>query len=301
MNGDTENTTEVSLRNDEPSTSERTARSTPRRVGRRGVLATVLGGLIPLTGCSGLLGGSSETALKETGTGAETETATQRTASVLKEVAVDGTALKIRLPSGADMSRVAVVGPDGESFATERVQPATHVVSVDLLPDYTPGEYHVAATREGTVIDETTISIKPGVEIVTVGVGQNHPDKTWGDGPRWHLGAFATIRNTGSGPETVTNLVFSGTPQPTTEYGSEKIRVGEKTELVSETVLSPGETKMVYAVAYPFMPVEAGCEDTSMRAIVRTGIGEDVTESYHVTMDGDSPVENCNISIEGGE
>ncbi len=74
---------------------------------------------------------------------------------------------------------------------------------------------------EETVV-ETTTELRPEIQIQDVGLYRNNPDKPWdevygeSETDRIKNGeAFVTVENTGSGPEAITELIFSGdVPNP---------------------------------------------------------------------------------------
>lgn len=226
-----------------------------------------------------------------------TRDTTTKQRDVLRAVRVEETTLTVSLATETDVSQVTIIDPTGQSFDSSDVSPETQSLSFDLLPTYTPGEYRVVATDGTHVLDERTVMLKPNVEIVEVGVAQNHPEMNWENTDRWHLHAFATVQNTGSGPEKITNLEFEGTPQPTAgAYGSQSIRIED--ELVDGVSLAPGAKETVYTVMAPFSPVEQTCRDTTMAAIVRTQVTEPTTARYDVLMSGGSLVDDCTITLE---
>jgi len=70
---------------------------------------------------------------------------------------------------------------------------------------------------EETVV-ETNTELRPEIQIQDVGLYRNNPDKPWdevygeSETDRIKNGeAFVTVENTGSGPEAITELIFSGT------------------------------------------------------------------------------------------
>jgi len=284
---------------DASTTESPTTTNDSTSVSRRVLLGTALtSGLTTLAGCSSLLGGSNSTD-SPTATSEDGQETTV-TSDIFADTQVEGAKLRIDFTASDHVNsvdKVNVVGPEGQSAASKRVQTGTRSLSIGLLPNYQPGKHRIVAVDGETVVDEATIQLEPNIKIVDVGVGQNNPDMGWSDeNPRWQLNTFATIKNTGTGPQQVTNLEFSGVPHPTAaEYGYEEVRFnGSRHDVVNV----PPETQVtIYSIVEPFEPVEGACEDTEMKAIVRTAIGEDVTENYHVGMDGDSLLDNCTITI----
>ena len=261
---------------------------------RRTVLQTLAVGVpTVLAGCS-----SNRTTDSQSPPASEKTTTDQGDA--LQDVHVDGTELSVSVTDEADVAAVTVIDPAGKTFGSKDVPPGARQISFDLLPEYTPGEYRVVAADDVGVLDERLVTLEPNVEIVEVGVAQNHPEKNWEKtSSNWELNAFATVQNTGTAPQVVTNLQFSGTPQPTTKYGFEEMRISGETR--NEYALTPGKTVTIYSITEPFQPVERSCESTTMEVIVKTGIGPDVLASYNVTMTGSSLVENCTITIQRGK
>lgn len=140
----------------------------------------------------------------------------------LTRIAVEGTTLVVELSEEADVNQINLIQPNGELFGKRDVAAGAQQVSFEIGTAYAPGEYRVLALKGEETVVETSTELRPEIQIQDVGLYRNNPDKPWdevygeSETDRIKNGeAFVTVENTGSGPEAITELIFSGdVPNP---------------------------------------------------------------------------------------
>lgn len=226
---------------------------------------------------------------------------------LFEHVAVEGTELVVELSAEAEVDQINLIKPNGELFGQREVATGSQQVSFELRTTYTPGEYRVIGlNREERVADIPT-EIRPEIQIQDVGLFRNNPDKPWDDiygdteTDRLKNGeVFVTVANTGTGPEAIVKLVFSGdVPNPIENPQQNGIY---KTERV---VLSPGEETDLFSNSFPFGSASEtgmGCSpDTNhgqFTVTIDTRVGNsEVANSYSVEYTGSHEMSDCVITI----
>lgn len=212
---------------------------------------TMVGGLAlaGLAGCTGLRNGGG-------GNGG----------AVFEDVRVGGTSLVVSLAGSAEVDSLTIVSPDGSEFASRSVGAGVSKVSVKLGVQYTPGEHSVVAAREGETVGETTIAIRPDVEIVEVGVGANHLEKMPENLNYREEQCLIKIENQGNGPELLKKLLVLGkVPNPTTELRNQEdatgiYDTGDGYGQMKRPVVPGGTTKSFFSTTKPFLVTGDGIE-----------------------------------------
>jgi len=273
-------------------------RETPQ-ISRRNALRTVAGAtLASVAGCLNTGGGSESPG---------NETANPDNPGPLKRVAVDRTTLVVELSTESNIDQINLIQPDGESFGTRKVAAGARQVSFDIGTTYAPGEYRVLALKGEETVVETTTELRPEIQIRDVGLYRNNPDKPWdevygeSETDRIKNGeAFVTIENTGSGPEAITELIFSGdVPNPI-----ENPR-GSGMHETDRVVVSPGETVDLFSSSFPFgtetedgMGCSPDGNSGQFTVIVETRVsGNRVTNTYNVQYSGSDEMTDCEVTI----
>jgi len=268
-------------------------------ISRRTALRTVgSAALVGIAGCLNNNGGS--------GTPSDGTTSPDGNGP-LTRIAVEGTALVVELSEGADISQVNLIQPNGEVFGQRDVAAGAQQVSFEISTGYAPGEYRVLALKGEETVVETTAELRPEIQIQDVGLYRNNPDKPWdevygeSETDRIKNGeAFVTVENTGSGPETITELIFSGdVPNPI-----ENPR-GSGMHETDRVVVSPGETADLFSNSFPFGSESEdgmGCSPDGnsgqFTVIVETQVsGNRVTSTYDVQYSGSDEMTDCEVTI----
>ncbi|NNC24730.1 hypothetical protein HKX41_11365, partial [Salinisphaera sp. USBA-960] len=84
-------------------------------------------------------------------------------------------------------------------------------VSFDLGTTYTPGDYELVAVNDDQTIGTTTRSLRPDLQIIEMGIGRKNPKRMWNGTEREIVDeAYVVVENRGSGPVSVTQLLFLG-------------------------------------------------------------------------------------------
>jgi hypothetical protein len=225
----------------------------------------------------------------------------------LKRVAVDGTTLVVEFPSEANVDQVNLIQPNGELFGTREVAAGVQQVSFEIGTAYAPGEYQVVALKgEETVAERTTV-IEPEIQIQDVGLYRNNPGKPWdevyGDTETDRLKngeAFVTVTNTGTGPDAIVELVFSGdVPNPIEDPRGSGMYETE------QAVVTPEETVDLFSNSFPFgseSEIGMGCSPDGnsgrFTVLVKTRVdGKEVTKAFDVEYSGSTEMSDCEVTI----
>ena len=225
----------------------------------------------------------------------------------LTRIAVEGTTLVVELSEEADIDQVNLIQPNGELFGNRDVAAGAQQVSFEIGTTYAPGEYRVLALQGEETVVETTTELRPEIQIQDVGLYRNNPDKPWdevygeSETDRIKNGeAFVTVENTGSGPEAITELIFSGdVPNPI-----ENPR-GSGMHETDRVVVSSDETADLYSSSFPFgtetedgMGCSSDGNSGQFTVIVETRAGGDrVTSTYNVQYTGSNDMTDCEVTI----
>lgn len=127
------------------------------------------------------------------------------------QTTVEEQQLVVAFDDSLDPAEISVIDPEGASFATTAVSAGVTRVTFDIPMPYTPGEYRIVATDGENSIAETSLEIRPALEIVDVGVGANRMEEMPEElGHTQDEEALVRIRNSGNGPESIERMHFLG-------------------------------------------------------------------------------------------
>ena len=264
---------------------------------RRTALRTVAGAaLVSVAGClnnDDSPGGGNSTPSDEGG--------------AIQQVTVEETELVVEYSSEDGVDQFNLVQPNGELFGQRETAAGSQQVSFEIGTSYEPGEYTVVALSGEETLAETSSLIQPEIGIQEVGLYRNNPEKPWdevyGDTETDRLKngeAYVTVENTGSGPEAVVELIFSGdVPNPVEDPRGSGMYETE------QVVISPGETTDLFSSSFPFGSESEegmGCSPDGnsgqFTVTVRTQVGGDqVSESFDVQYSGSTEMSDCEVSI----
>jgi hypothetical protein len=266
-------------------------------ISRRTVFRTVAG--TALAGLAGCLG-DSDSGTPDNGTD---PLAGQ---DQIERVAVEGTTLVVELSEGAEVDQINLIEPNGEFFGQRKVATGAQQVSFDLRTSYVPGEYRIVALNGGETEAEVSTEIRPEIQILDVGLFRNNPDKPWdevyGESPtdsKKNGEAFVTVQNTGSGPDAIVELRFTGdVPNPV-----EDPRGGGIYE-EDHILISAGETVDLFSDSFPFgseiggMGCSTDGNSGQFTVVLETqNTGQQVTKAFDVRYTDSSEMYDCEISI----
>jgi hypothetical protein len=264
---------------------------------RRTALRTVAGAaLVSVAGClnnDDSPGGGNSTPSDERG--------------IIQQVTVEETELVVEYSSEEGVDQINLVQPNGELFGQRETAAGSQQVSFEIGTSYEPGEYTVVALSDEETLAESSSLIQPEIGIQEVGLYRNNPEKPWdevyGDTETDRLKngeAYVTVENTGSGPEAVVELIFSGdVPNPVEDPRGSGMYETE------QVVISPGETTDLFSSSFPFGSESEegmGCSPDGnsgqFTVTVRTQVGGDqVSESFDVQYSGSTEMSDCEVSI----
>jgi len=272
---------------------------------RRTALRTVAGtALAALAGCLNDSSSSNQSSQDSLASGGP-----------LQRIAVEGTSLVVEIASDAALDRVSLIQPNGEQFGHQEIVAEVEQVSFELGIAYDPGEYEILAFNGEETVVESSVSLQPNVRIIEMGIGSNQPEEMW-DGPEDEISeeAFVTVENQGTGPDTVTKLLFLGdVPYPSDEDGTNYVDNDDVSGIydpesdseVERDIIPPGEQVTIYSSRSPFAFVPGAgtsCSDVSKEGqfelILETGVnGNEITKTYLIQYSSTQGSESCDISI----
>ncbi|WP_276302550.1 hypothetical protein [Halorussus lipolyticus] len=269
-------------------------------ISRRNALRTVTGAtLVSVAGCLDNSGNSGTPGV---------ETTSSESQGPLKRIAVDGTTLVVELSAEANVDQVNLVQPNGELFGKRDVAAGVQQVSFEIGTAYEPGEYRVVALKGEETVVESTTDIVPEVQIQDVGLYRNNPDKPWDEvygesktDSKKNGEVFVTIQNSGSGPDAVVELRFTGdVPNPVDDprrsgiFGKDNV------------VVPAGKTVALFSDSFPFgseignegMGCSTDGNSGQFTVVLETRVtGQEITKSYGVEYTGSDEMQNCEIAI----
>ncbi|MFC6862628.1 hypothetical protein ACFQGE_04020 [Halomicroarcula sp. GCM10025817] len=273
---------------------------------RRTALRTVTGAaLVSMAGC---LDGNGST-------GPNGSSSPENESGVFQQVTVEGTELIVQFDSDSEFDQINLIQPDGELFGQREVAAGSQQVSFDLGTTYAPGEYEIVALSGEETVGESSLSVKPNLGIVEMGIGRNQPEEMWdGSESETEEEAFVTLENQGTGPDAVTKLLFIGdVPYPSDDEGTNYvddedvsgIYDPESDSEVEQVIIAPEEQITLYSSRSPFAFVPGAgtsCSEESktgeFELILETRVGGDrVTKTYRIQYSASQEPDNCEISI----
>ncbi len=272
------------------------------RLDRRTVLRTAAG-----LSCGAIAGCAGDDSEATTRTPADGD-ATPPGQDTLERVAVDGTTLVVELTADAEVDWVNLIWPSGELFGRRDVPAGVQQVTFELGTSYDPGEYRLLALQGEETVVETSLEIRPELEIRDMGVFRNTPEKPWdevyGESETDALKngeAFVTVENTGTGPEAVVELSFSGdVPNPIEDPNGSGMHEKESVKI------GPGETVDAYSGTFPFGPNLSeegmGCSIAGNTGRVTVAVeskvtGQAITSQFGVEYTGSEKMRDCEITF----
>ncbi len=279
------------------------------RLDRRTVLRTAAG--LSCGAIAGCLGDDNEATTRTPADG----DATPPGQDTLERVAVDGTTLVVELTGDAEVDWVNLIWPNGELFGRRDVPAGVQQVSFELGTSYDPGEYQLLALQGEETVVETSLEIRPNLEIVAMGVGRNQPKKMW-DGATEEIAdeAFVTVKNSGTGPDGITKLLFLGdVPYPSDENGTNYANVDRvsgiydpsRDEEISNVAVGPKQEVTIYSSRTPFAFVPGGgvsckgeMQSGEFEVVLKTGVASSpISTAYSIQYSASEQFDECEITI----
>jgi hypothetical protein len=225
----------------------------------------------------------------------------------IQQVTVNGTELVVKYSPEEEVEQINLVKPSGEVFGQRETVAGSQQISFEIGTSYEPGEYTVVALSGEETLAESSAVVEPEIRIRDIGLYRNDPDKPWdevyGDTETDRLKngeAYVTVENTGSGPETIVELIFSGdVPNPVEDPQGSGMYETEQVALL------PGERTDLFSSSFPFGSESQegmGCSPNGnsgqLTITVQTQVGGDqVSKIFDVQYSGSTEMSNCEISI----
>ncbi|GAB7010757.1 hypothetical protein [Halorubrum trueperi] len=255
------------------------------------MLTTILtGGVATVAGCN------------------DTGGASDPSRGALSSVSVEGTTLAVEFESETDATQLAVLAPSGEAFADRELTPGASRETIPLGTSYPPGTYTIQLVDGDSVMAAVEQPIRPDIAITDLQLARNHPDEMYEGAGDLTVSTevIVGLENTGSGPEQITALQFSGDiPNPTPDdLSGSGIAAPEEPVRFGKPTIEPGESLTIYSRSLPFSPNSSGVECTPegtdgqfTTTLTSSVTGEETERTYTVTYRGDS-LSECQIAIE---
>ncbi|SEO19371.1 hypothetical protein SAMN04487948_10114 [Halogranum amylolyticum] len=265
---------------------------------RRTVLKTLAGSSLALiAGCTGKAAQSDET---------NGETAVQRD-GVLEHVAIEKTTLVVELAND-DPDVINLIEPTGELWKSRDVATGAERVSFAIGTSYTPGEHRVLAVKDNESIAEVALDIRPQLEILDVGLYRNHPEKPWeevyGEGPskiEINSQAFVTITNTGSGPDKLTKLHFTGDiPNKTEAHHESGLSRKSPTQVGAKETIDVFSDMLPFGLPYEDDEIRCSIEGTEgeFTVSIETQVAKQpIEKTFSVAYSGANEMRECDIAV----
>lgn len=273
---------------------------------RRTALRTAVGtALVSLSGCVGSIGRS------------EPDTSKNQSDSpdILESVAVDGTSVVVELTSGTDIDQMNLIQPNGKILRQKEITAGLQQISFEIGTTYAPGKYEILGLKGEKTVLETSLDVDPTLKILDMGIGRNQPEKMW-DGEKDVISeeAFVTVENRGSGPDSITKLLFIGdVPYPSDEDGTNYVENQNISGIydpdtaseVDEVIINSGEQVTLYSSRSPFAFIPgAGTSCTEeeqtgeFKLILETRVGNNrVSATYNIQYSAAGTESQCRITI----
>ncbi|GAA0307178.1 hypothetical protein J2754_002934 [Halarchaeum solikamskense] len=228
---------------------------------------------------------------------------------------VQGTTLVVELESSADIEHVNLVKPNGSLFGTRDVAQGTSRVSFDLGTTYTPGDYELVAVNDDQTIGTTTRSLRPDLQIIEMGIGRKNPKRMWNGTEREIADeAYVVVENRGSGPVSVTQLLFLGmAPYPSGEDGTgyaddsdvSGIYDPQSDSEASKVTFGPRDQKTLYSSRSPFAFVPGSgttCTESVQQGTFTLSLeaapdASSVSKTYDIRYSAAEKFNNCTLMV----
>lgn len=226
---------------------------------------------------------------------------------IIRQITVEETVLVVEYSSDEKIDQINLIQPNGELFGQQETAAGSQRVSFEIGVSYEPGEYTAVALRGEETVAESSSMVQPQLHIRDVALYRNSPDKPWDEvygeteTDRLKNGeACVSVENSGSGPQAVVELVFTGdVPNPVEDPR------GSGMYEVEEVVIPPGETTNLFSSSFPFGSESEegmGCSTEGnsgqFSVTVRTQIGGDhISNSFDVRYSGSADMSDCEVSI----
>ena len=227
------------------------------------------------------------------------------TSTQFNQVTTDGTSLIIELETAEGVDELSVIDPDGAAFSTVEATAGQTRYSIELGTAYTPGEYEINAIVDEEIAATTTTTLRPDVEIIDVGVGENYPDQMPDDLPFPDTQVIVSAQNIGTAPEAITNLEITGNvPNPTTRKSQDDSGIFDVEKGYGEVTslrIGADEEARFFSSTQPFARQSNSCEDGSLRIRLVTNVSEEAVSGLYSADYQDTSQNDCSVTIQEGQ
>ncbi|WP_435196384.1 hypothetical protein [Natronomonas sp. EA1] len=217
----------------------------------------------------------------------------------------------VMLAPDASVEQVNLIAPDGRKFASTEVVSGETRVEFALGTSYAPGTFRVTSDSGA----ETSIEIRPELEILEVGVGANHMERMPdGLGTMQEEEAYVFVENSGNGPVALRDLMFRGdVPNPSPELRESDSRSGifdlERDSGEVEQVTLLGRSSItLFSTTIPFSFEGEGrdCKPTPYSgdftvSLAPSVAGIELESQFEIRYSGASKYDGCSVTAEGAE
>ena len=227
------------------------------------------------------------------------------TSTQFDQVTTDGTSLIIELETAEGIDELSIINPDGTAFSTVEATAGQTRYSVELGTTYTPGEYEINAIVDEEIAATTTMALRPDIEIIDAGVGENYSNQVPDDLPFPDTQVIVSAQNIGTGPEAITSLEVTGNvPNPTTRESQDDSGIFDIQNGYGEVAslkIGANEGVRLFSYTQPFARQSNSCEDGPLRIRLVTGVSEGVISEVYTADYQDTNQSDCSVNIQEGE
>ncbi|RXK47037.1 hypothetical protein [Halorientalis pallida] len=216
----------------------------------------------------------------------------------MEAIEFEGQDLVIQLVDGHGISKLNLLDPEGSLYASTSIATGETTVRLQIIEipsitgryaHYTPGKHELALISGGSVSDTVTVDLNPDLEITAV---QQYRDGEYDD----EYGKLEiTVRNTGTGPTWVSDIVFEDSP-----YFAANGELLDRSSIpsytepiqVSEFLILPGEYQIYVPTELPLLfslESDSHCNNTRgrMKIIARSADGHNISAMVQFEASGD--------------
>ena len=261
---------------------------------RRSVLGTVAGSAAILAGCA------DRTAPETSGTRSD----------AIKDLSTGGYSIEVSLTDSVTIDSITTVAPSGTEFNTQEVATGATRVEIEIGTEYDVGNYDIIAIRDGTQVDKESIEIRPNLTVREVIVGSNYDGSIPDNLPYAEEQALLTIENSGFGPDSATDLSFSGgVPNPTEPNKKRKSGIYDSSDGygAAKEVAIPADGEIrFWSTTRPFLFTEDGVtcasetQEKSATVDLEFGLSGKLGHQIDVQYTASESSNSCDVSITQG-
>ena len=218
---------------------------------RKYLSAIVTSTTIATAGCNGVGGSTDQPESEDEQAEANPGESAATQSDMLSSVDIQKKSIEVTITDSESLSALRLIGPDGSQVASVSVNAGVTKYSLDIS-SYKTGENKLVAIADGEIVDESTLTFKPEIEIADIGTTaeDDTPDFEWmSEHQKEDImvadQVWVTVKNTGNVPGIVENIMFNtegvmGLTDPVEDLGPNTYWQDEHDD--SPKAILPGES-----------------------------------------------------------